>query len=134
MAGKPSFIVAKELRLTHILRSIFAAGFLALLFLGQALAHSPLDQATPEPGSRIAAAPTQISLRFGEAIEARFSGIELSRADGTKFATEAIVVRGNEMVAPVLEILASGTYKVDWHILSADGHRLKGSFKFEVIP
>ncbi|TCU14834.1 copper homeostasis periplasmic binding protein CopC [Rhizobium sullae] len=107
---------------------------LGLTFSGQALAHARLVQATPEADSTVARPPTEIRLRFSEPIEARFSGIDLSGPDGAKITTGETAVQDNDMVAPVSGSLSPGVYQVDWHVLSADGHKLKSNFTFEVRP
>ncbi|MCP9234140.1 copper homeostasis periplasmic binding protein CopC [Mesorhizobium sp. LMG 17147] len=116
------------------IRLIAALAPLGLPISGQALAHARLLQATPEYDSTIATPPTEIRLRFSEAIEVRFSGIDLSGPDGAKITTGEIAVRDKVMVIPVSGSLAPGVYQVEWHVLSADGHKVKGNFKFEVRP
>ena len=36
------------------------------------------------------------------------------------------------LVVPVMQQLASGTYTVDWHALSKDGHKTHGTYTFTV--
>ena len=36
------------------------------------------------------------------------------------------------LVVPVKEELAPGNYKVEWHAVSDDTHRVKGSYSFSV--
>ncbi|WP_439602409.1 copper homeostasis periplasmic binding protein CopC [Devosia sp.] len=116
------------------LRLIGTLALLGLSLPGQALAHGLLVQTTPVADSAIAEPPTEISLRFNEKIEVRFSGIELLGPDGVKIVTGEIALRDDSMVAPVSGPLSPGVYQVDWHVLSADGHKVEGSFKFEVGP
>ena len=54
-----------------------------------AVAHAFLNQAVPPVGGTVAASPPQIRLTFTEAIEPRFSGIDLATADGREIATGA---------------------------------------------
>ncbi|MER8549763.1 MULTISPECIES: copper homeostasis periplasmic binding protein CopC [unclassified Mesorhizobium] len=119
--------------MNRTIRMIATVALWSVPLSGQALAHARLVEATPEINSTIAAPPTEIRLRFSEPIEARFSGIDLSGPDGAKITTE-IAVQDKDMVAPVSRSLAPGVYQVDWHVLSADGHKVKGNFKFEVRP
>lgn len=116
------------------LRLIGIFALLGLSLPGQAVAHGLLVQTAPVADSHVATPPTEISLRFNEKIELRFSGIELLGPDGEKIVTGDIAVHDNDMVAPVSGSLAPGVYQVDWHVLSADGHKVEGSFKFEVSP
>jgi copper resistance protein C len=42
-------------------------------------------------------------------------------------------VSGNQLVIG-LPRLAPGSYRVNWHVISVDGHKTEGSFAFEVRP
>ena len=33
---------------------------------------------------------------------------------------------------PLEQTLVTGTYGVDWHVVSVDGHKTKGSYRFSV--
>jgi methionine-rich copper-binding protein CopC len=35
-------------------------------------------------------------------------------------------------VVPLEQALKAGTYQVDWHVVSVDGHKTKGSYHFSV--
>ena len=37
-----------------------------------------------------------------------------------------------QLTVPLEQTLASGTYQVDWHVVSVDGHKTKGSYHFSV--
>jgi methionine-rich copper-binding protein CopC len=37
-------------------------------------------------------------------------------------------------MVPLSETLAPGAYTVEWHALSADGHKTNGAFTFTVKP
>lgn len=108
----------------------------ALLSPLPALAHAHLDHATPAPGSVQATPPTEVSIWFTEALEAKFSAIEVRDAKG------AAVQAGKASLAPdntaqlrvPLKALTPGTYKVIWRVLSVDTHRSKGEFTFKVGP
>ena len=39
-----------------------------------------------------------------------------------------------QLVVPVNETLSPGDYKVEWHAVSDDTHRVKGSYSFSVAP
>lgn len=123
-----------KLALNRTIRLVTALALSELAIPGQALAHARLVEATPKADSTIAAPPAEIRLRFSEHIEARFSGIDLSGPDGAKVTTGEIAVQDNDMVTPVSRSLAPGIYQVGWHVLSPDGHKMKGNFKFEVRP
>jgi copper resistance protein C len=101
-----------------------------------ALAHAFLDHAVPPVGGTVPASPKEIRLTFTEAIEPRFSGIDLTTGDGGVTATGAAAVDpGNDkqlvLMAPPL---TPGRYRVHWHVVSVDTHRTEGEYSFTVEP
>jgi len=38
----------------------------------------------------------------------------------------------DQLIVPIAQPLASGQYQVNWHVLSVDGHKTKGSYSFSV--
>jgi hypothetical protein len=102
-----------------------------------AVAHAFLNQAVPPVGGTVAASPPEIRLYFSEAIEPRFSGIELTSLDGLPVKTGPSTVDPRDQmqfVLPVEPALPSGRYKVTWHVVSVDTHPTQGDFTFEIKP
>jgi len=101
-----------------------------------ALAHAHLDHANPAVGSTVAQSPKEVSLWFTEALEAKFSTIEVRDAQGRSVqAGPATLARDNTAQLRVpLKPLSPGTYKVIWRVLSVDTHRTQGDFTFRVGP
>lgn len=114
------------------------AGLCAVWLLAPlaALAHAHLNRAMPAPGSVQAQPPKEVTLSFTEALEAKFSAIEVRDAKGAAMQTgPATLVSGDTAQLRVpLKDLAPGTYKVIWRVLSVDTHRSKGEFSFKVAP
>lgn len=110
------------------------AGF-ALLPVA-AFAHAHLDHASPAVGSTVTQSPKEVSLWFTEALEAKFSSIEVRDAQGGLMqAGPATLARDNTAQLRVpLKPLPPGTYKVIWRVLSVDTHRTQGDFTFRVGP
>ncbi len=115
-----------------ILKPASAFGLAAALLLvaTQASAHAHLLTSTPAKDASVAA-PKQLALSFSETLEPKFSGIELTKADGAKVETTATIA-GKAINATPKAALAPGAYKVMWHAVSADGHRTKGDYAFSV--
>jgi len=111
---------------------------LALLMAGIACgasAHALLDKAEPAVGSEVAPGPTELRLHFTEGVEIRFSGVEISGADGkavvpVKLASDP----ANPAIVMVTlpSALAPGGYKVSWHVVSVDTHKTQGTYTFTV--
>ena len=95
-----------------------------------AQAHAKLDHSVPAADSTVSAAPSEVALSFSEDIEPKFSGAEVfdskgARVDETSTASDSAI---HVKVKP----LVPGAYRVNWHALSDDTHKTKGSFKFTV--
>jgi methionine-rich copper-binding protein CopC len=101
-----------------------------------ALAHAQLDHANPAAGSTVKPAPKDVTLSFTEAVEPKFSSIEVRDAKGAAMQNGAVRrVSGNTAQLRVeVKPLPPGTYTVHWRVLSVDTHRTKGSFTFTVGP
>lgn len=113
------------------IKTFAAAALLAAVCAGQAAAHAKLVESNPAASATVAA-PKQIVLRFNEKLEAKFSGFDLS-AGGAKAAVRTSVASdGVTMIGAPAKPLTPGAYKVDWHAVTADGHRMQGSYGFTV--
>jgi methionine-rich copper-binding protein CopC len=101
-----------------------------------AQAHAHLDHSQPAAGVTIKAAPNEVTLSFTEAVEPKFSSIEVRDAKGTAVQSgSAQAVAGNTAQLRVgVKALPPGTYTVKWRVLSVDTHRSQGDFTFTVGP
>ena len=105
-----------------------------------AFAHPKLLSATPAPNATTA--PTaRLQLVFSEKLVAQFSGAEVVMTDmpgmkmhgPMKMPVKASVAEdGKTLVLTLAKPLPRGGYRVDWHVVSADTHRVKGSYSFKV--
>jgi methionine-rich copper-binding protein CopC len=112
----------------------------ALLAAAPAVAHPKLLTATPAPNS-VVASPARLQLTFSETLVANFSGVELVMTDmpGMKMSSPmrmtvatAIAPDGKTVVVTLAKPLLRGGYKLDWHVVSTDTHRVQGSYAFKV--
>jgi copper resistance protein C len=99
-------------------------------------AHARLDHASPIVGSTVKTAPKEVTLSFSEALEPKFSSIEVRDAHGGAMQIGAVQgVAGNRAQLRVaLKPLPPGSYTVKWKALSVDTHRTQGDFTFTVEP
>lgn len=119
-------------RRAALVASLAAAAGLSLT--GNALAHAHLHSSVPAANATVAS-PSSLTLKLSETIEAKFSGVVLTGPDKKPVALGAAALDPKDattLVVPVTGTLAAGKYSVDWHVLSSDGHKTKGSFTFEV--
>lgn len=110
---------------------VAAATFLTTAISMPAFAHSELQSATPGDGETITEATDQVTLTFGGKIE-EGSDIEVTDAAGEKVNQENVDINDNKMTVTFDEPLENSTYKVDWDIISGDGHTLMGEYSFTV--
>lgn len=113
---------------------LFAAASIAIA--GQAFAHAHLKSAAPAPESIITASPDELDLTFSEGLNLKFSGIKLTGPDKAEIKTDEGMLMDNDtmLMVPISDTLAAGTYTVEWHALSTDGHKSKGKYTFTVKP
>jgi methionine-rich copper-binding protein CopC len=72
---------------------------------------------------------------FNESVIPQFSGVELKDQAGKTVATgksQTDPANKKLLVVPVKEQLLPGDYKVEWHAVSDDTHRVKGTYSFSV--
>ncbi|URN97721.1 CopC domain-containing protein YobA [Leclercia adecarboxylata] len=98
-------------------------------------AHAHLQHQYPAADAAVDAAPQALTLNFSEGIEPRFSGVTVTDDKQQPVALGA--VKRNEkdptqMIVPMAAPLTPGNYKVDWHVVSVDGHKTGGSYRFSV--
>jgi methionine-rich copper-binding protein CopC len=104
---------------------------------GSAFAHAQLQKAEPAVGSTVSTSPSEIKLKFSEAVEPHFSAITLQAEGGAAEPLgKAAVAPGDDttLVAPVTAVLKPGVYTVTWHVVSVDTHKTQGTFQFTVKP
>lgn len=103
---------------------------------GPAFAHGHLQSAKPADKASLATPPTELELTFSEPLNLKFSGATITGQDKRKIEIgDATVANdGTTLTVPVSAPLAAGTYIVEWHVLSTDGHKTKGSYSFSVEP
>jgi hypothetical protein len=99
----------------------------------QASAHAHLHSSTPGENTTVAS-PQAITLHFTEALEARFSGFEITDAHNRRVnvTSHADPADAAVLVATLGSPLPAGVYHVNWHIVAHDGHRMRGAFEFTV--
>ncbi len=107
--------------------------FAFVLAAGAAHAHAFLDHAEPRVGNKVASPPHAVTLWFTQKLEPAFSGVTITNAAGQRVDVGKPRVSGNQMSVS-LRGGGTGTYHVNWHVLSVDTHKTNGSFTFQVGP
>jgi methionine-rich copper-binding protein CopC len=98
-------------------------------------AHAFLEHSAPSVGSKVHSAPATVRIWFTEAIEPRFSSIQVFDATGKQVdKKDTHSDPSNRSVLQVsLPRLGPGSYKVVWRVVSVDTHRTNGDFTFQIL-
>ncbi len=124
-------------------RSVRATAFVFCLGVGitPALAgtgkllHATLLYSAPAAGARLTRAPESIQLVFSEAVVADLSQITLTGPDETAIQLPvALAPNDRNILIGTIGPLSTGSYRVLWRVVSADGHPVAGNFSFSLIP
>ncbi|ALR77074.1 CopC domain-containing protein YobA [[Enterobacter] lignolyticus] len=109
--------------------------FACTVAASSAFAHAHLQQQSPAADTEISAAPQALTLRFSEGIEGKFSGVTLTGPQHEAIPTGLAAVSekdDKQLVVPLTQALKSGSYTVNWHVVSVDGHKTQGQYHFSV--
>jgi methionine-rich copper-binding protein CopC len=113
----------------------FAAAACALAVVAStAQAHARLETSDPGAGSTVPAGQRNLRLAFNEALEPGFIKLTVTDKANTAVALQRLQVDAADpkvMLATAPQ-LHSGQYRVQWSVVTHDGHRTKGEFNFGV--
>lgn len=110
------------------------------LVAAPAFAHPELVSGIPAAGSTVAA-PARISLQMSETLVPQMSGATLtmtgmpgmaSHPPMTMPAKTSVGPDGKTLILMPAKKLPAGHYRVDWHGVSSDTHRITGTHEFDV--
>ena len=106
-----------------------------------AQAHPKMLSASPAANATVQHIKS-IEIRFSEKLVSQFSGAELAMTDmpGMKMHTPMkmagiktmVASDGKTLMVMLAKPLPTGTYKLDYHVVSADTHRVQGGYTFKV--
>lgn len=119
--------------ISRMVIALASAGLMA--FSSLAAAHAHLQSSAPAAKAQVTTSPDVLTLNFSEDIEAAFSGVTLldsaqKPVETTKARVEAD--QKNRLIVGLSQPLKAGSYQVNWHVLSVDGHKTAGSYRFSV--
>lgn len=124
-------------------RSIRATATAALVLLGAvaASAHPKLMASTPAAAG-VVDGKGNLVLRFNEKLVAQFSGMSIMMTGmpgmrmtapmGVGNVTTVLRPDGKTLIGHTKAPLVAGTYRLAWHAVSTDTHRVAGSYSFKV--
>lgn len=94
-------------------------------------AHSHIGETVPADGEVITEKLSEIVLNFDGKIELG-STIELFDSKNNKIELNEIKIENSQMIGTLKDSLVNDEYKVEWSIISADGHPLQGTYSFTI--
>jgi methionine-rich copper-binding protein CopC len=122
-------------------RYILLVAILVLGLTTTAQAHPRLVNSSPAANATVPSTSV-VTLSFSERLMTGLSGADVAMTGMPGMANHAAMpvsgVRtsvgkdGKTLIARFARALPRGTYKVDWHVVSADTHRINGSITFTV--
>lgn len=117
------------------LRPVLAVAALVLLTSGFVL-HLRLVKSFPRDGEVLTGIPREIRLWFSQKPEMGLTAIKLLRGDSSA-VEQGKVTRTEDSLSvklPLPYALVPGGYIVSWRTVSKDGHVVRGSYPFNVVP
>jgi len=100
------------------------------LSIGGAFAHASLLRAEPADGAMLAGAPEAFVLTFSEPISPLV--LRLIGPDGARITLAAPATGDTTMRVPAPAALGTGTYILNWRVISQDGHPVAGNILFSI--
>ncbi|PDQ36077.1 MAG: hypothetical protein B5766_02770 [Candidatus Lumbricidophila eiseniae] len=102
-----------------------------------ASAHAQLQESSPAPGSVSTEPLSRVSLSFNEPVlilsEDVSAIVEVIGPDQHHYETGCPTARDQVVSVPVT-LGATGTYTVNWQVVSDDGHPVSGTYTFSYHP
>ncbi|MDQ2678547.1 MAG: copper resistance protein CopC [Actinomycetota bacterium] len=116
-----------------------AAAWLVAVFLvlGVVLAapvgaHAALVSMTPEADAMLDAAPGEVVLDFNESVSATSDAVRVFDPSGRELRGIEVAGTDATVTATLPDFDDDGSYTVDWKVVSADGHPIRGAYLFHL--
>jgi methionine-rich copper-binding protein CopC len=108
------------------------AWLVLVLAVAPVFAHSLLLESSPAANSALATPPGALRLRFNNRIEKRLSRLRLVNEKGEARELGITTDGSADWLTAPLPTMAPGRYRVEWQVLSTDGHVVSGRFGFTI--
>ena len=100
------------------------------------LSHADLVSAIPAGGATVSSELTELRLKFQEPVELDLCEVKLTSPTGDAVETGKLARDPNDetvLVVPLSSALPDGEYQVSWKVVSADMHKIEGSYSFKLF-
>jgi methionine-rich copper-binding protein CopC len=117
-------------------RSMMVLGALAVLLPAATALHLRLVRSAPRDGEVVTTLPTEIRLWFSQKPEVGLTTVKLLREDSSQVELGKVARTDDStsVKAPLEAALVPGTYTVSWRSVSKDGHAVRGTYHFNLVP
>jgi len=116
------------------MRNMLVFAMALSLLASSAWAHAALLRAVPAVGGEVSGSPQQVQLWFSEALEPALSKAVVKDATGriVNAGQSTVAADDKRRIDAPVATLAVGAYRVEWSVVSVDGHKTSGNFAFTV--
>ena len=95
--------------------------------------HTTLESSSPAAGDTLSMPPTEVTLAFGGMVEVTGAALTLLGSGGHIWTLVPTRPGADQrIIAGALPSLEPGGYRMEWRVISADGHAVAGDFVFYV--
>ncbi len=116
---------------TRAILTVLCSGAMLLATRSIAQAHASLVKSEPAANAHLSASLSRVRLLFSEEIEPTLAKLSLVSDDGS---VTPLVVGGDphdvHAIIASVRTLPTGSYRLVWRVVSADGHPVEGSIVF----
>lgn len=112
-------------------RGLLAGLALLLLGAGPVSAHTALTGSDPAEGASLSVAPTSITLKFNENV-GNSPQVAVTSPDGTALKVTDVSAVDQQVTAKVEQIGQRGTFALSFRVVSADGHPVTDTIRYDV--
>ncbi|MEH7303361.1 copper resistance CopC family protein, partial [Neobacillus drentensis] len=116
---------------------VFALIFYLFLFLYPSFpsAHAYIKKSTPFENETLSKPPEKVTIEFDEPIQPAYHSIEVFDSEGNRVDQKNghIDTENSSVFESDLNVdLPNGTYRIQWRVVSSDGHPVQGVIPFQI--
>jgi copper transport protein len=116
---------------------IFAVIFYLSLTLFPSVpsAHAYIVESSPSENELVKQPPKEISIQFDEPIQPKFNSIKVTDSNGKRVDKRNVKIDPNNptvLIAGLKNNLPNDTYRIQWKVVSDDGHPVQGVIPFQI--
>lgn len=117
--------------------SLFIAILLLFLFLFPSIsfAHAYILKSSPIENETLENSPGQVTIQFDETIQPKFNSIQVFNSKGDRVDQKNGKIDPNQpsiLKTGIKNNLPYGTYRIQWRVVSNDGHPVDGVIPFQI--